>query len=345
MGRSGGSSGGHFGGGFSGGFSGGGFSGGGRSSGGFSGGRSGGGRSGKPQSSYHSSSHSSTSHSYYHGPVIINNHSGSYHSGSVNTKPPRRKSSPLLTLLLILLAIVLLLAVMRSCSGSSSGMGLTSSTHAREKLPASAVTETAYYTDADGTWISNRSQMEKGLREFYRETGVQPYVYILPNGIETDVSRLSAFAEELYGELFRDEGHFLLVFCDDGNGSYRCGYVVGTAAKTVMDSEALSVLSDYLDRYYNDYSISEEEIFSNAFSHTAERIMTVTKSPLPVVMICLAVIVAAFIAYRIVKSVNARKAKEFEHMENILHTPLETFGDEASDLEKKYETPKDEPEN
>lgn len=46
-----------------------------------------------------------------------------------------------------------------------------------------------------------------------------------------------------------------------------------------MDNEAVSILADYLDRYYNDSSVSEEEIFSNAFAKTADRIMTVTRSP------------------------------------------------------------------
>ena len=329
MGRSGGSSGG----GFSGGHSGGGFSGG-RSGGGFSGGRSGGGRSGSSGNFGGSSrpSYHSNSPLFYRSPVII--HSG----GSGYAQPPRKQKSTFSTLLKILIFVVLILCVLRYCSGNtSSGADLTASTHAREKLPASAVTETAYYTDADGGWISNRSQMEQGLRKFYQETGVQPYVYILPNGTETGTNRLSEMAEELYDELFRDEGHFLLVFCDDGNGSYHCGYVVGNAAKTVMDSEAISILSDYLNRYYNDYSISEEEIFSNAFSHTAKRIMTVTKSPLAIVMICLAVIIVAFIIYRIIKSVNARKAEELERMENILHTPLEKFGDDIIESEEEIE--------
>ena len=90
---------------------------------------------------------------------------------------------------------------------------------------------------------------------------MQPYVYILPNGESTSVSDLKSRAEALYPQLFSDEGHFLLVFCDDGRGGYNCGYTVGSQAKTVMDDEAVSILADYLDRYYNDSSVSEEESF------------------------------------------------------------------------------------
>lgn len=108
---------------------------------------------------------------------------------------------------------------------------------------------------------------------------MQPYLYILPNGATTSTQDLSRQAEKLYDQLFTDEGHFLLVFCDDGYGSFHCGYTVGSQAKTVMDDEAVGILADYLDRYYSDYSLSEEEIFSKTFSSTATRIMTVTQSP------------------------------------------------------------------
>ena len=144
-----------------------------------------------------------------------------------------------------------------------------------EQWSASSATATAgtgYYTDADGDWIHNASQLESGLRHFYKKTGVQPYVYILPNGTTTSTSDLQSRAEKLYGELFTDDAHFILVFCDDGEGGYNCGYAVGSQAKTIMDSEAISILADYLDRYYSDFSLSEEEIFSKAFSDTAEHI-------------------------------------------------------------------------
>ncbi len=102
-----------------------------------------------------------------------------------------------------------------SLTGTPSS-SIAKSTVAREALPSNAVTETGYYTDADGDWIHNQSELTAGLRKFYQETGVQPYVYILPNGESTSVSDLKSRAEALYPQLFSDEGHFLLVFCDDG---------------------------------------------------------------------------------------------------------------------------------
>ena len=196
------------------------------------------------------------------------------------------------------------------------------------------MTETAYYTD-EGGWFSNRGKLESGMKAFYRETGVQPYLYLLPNGTTTSTTELTSYAEELYPQLFTDEGHFLLVFCDDDRGSYNCGYVVGSQAKTVMDDEAVAILADYLDRYYNDYSISEEEIFSNTFEDTGERIMTVTKSPLPTVAVCIAVVVGAALVFVTLKKRREQREREQKRAEEILKTPLEKFGDkEVEDLAK-----------
>ena len=344
MGRSGGGGGGGFsGGGFSGGgFSGGGFSGGGRCSGGFSsGGRSGGGFGG---------GRSGGSHSGFGGPVggfggprpirtgpIIINNAPRYGGGGSRPQQPRKQDSGRGTVIATVCVILVMLVLFFVIMGAVSGDDIQKSTYQREKLPASAVTETAYYTD-EGGWFSNRGKLESGMKAFYRETGVQPYLYLLPNGTTTSTTELTSYAEELYPQLFTDEGHFLLVFCDDDRGSYNCGYVVGSQAKTVMDDEAVAILADYLDRYYNDYSISEEEIFSKAFEDTGERIMTVTKSPLPTVAVCIAVVVVAALVFVTLKKHREQREREQKRAEEILKTPLEKFGDkEVEDLAKKYE--------
>ena len=287
MGRSGGSGGG--------GFSGGGFSGGGRSSGGFSGGSHSGGRSGggsfggggwgapppPPRRPYRTG--------------------GGNGGGNGNGQNNSGGSGCGTTLIVVLLVLFLFGGIGFFLMGTPSS-SIAKSTVAREALPSNAVTETGYYTDADGDWIHNQGELTAGLRKFYQETGVQPYVYILPNGESTSVPDLKSRAEALYPQLFTDEAHFLLVFCDDGRGGYNCGYTVGSQAKTVMDNEAVSILADYLDRYYNDSSVSEEEIFSNAFAKTADRIMTVTRSPVVPVAVCIAaVIVIALLVFSLQK--------------------------------------------
>ena len=220
-------------------------------------------------------------------------------------------------------------------SGSSSG-SIGKSTVQREALPASASHETGYYTDEEN-WFSRPSTLEDGLKYFYKKTGVQPYVYVVGSSHGTTISALEAFATEQYDQLFSDEAHFLMVFYDDGQGSYTWGYVEGDQAKTVMDNEAVEILADYVDRYYYDGDISDEEFFSLTFEKTADRIMTVTKPAAayvaPVVGV-IAVILIAFFWWR--KAVKARE-KKAEQTAQILNTPLEEMGDpDLQDLEDKY---------
>lgn len=345
-----------------GGFSGGGFSGGSRSSGGFSGGSHSGGRSagsGSFGGSFGRSGHSAPRPPHHggfgpiHMPVYIpvpvgrsggggsNNGAG----GNGGSNGNGGNNNGCLTVIVVLVVVFIMLALLGSCTSCTScadDIGSTGSVAAstvqREPLPASASQETAYYTDADGDWIHNPSKLESGLKSFYKDTGVRPYVYILPNGTTTSVSELTQRSEDLYGQLFSDEAHFLLVFCDDNMGGYACGYTVGSQAKTVMDDEAVEVLADYLDRYYQDLSLDEEEIFSKAFADTGERIMHVTTSPLVPIAVCVAVVAVVGGVVIVVKKRNERLEAERKHTAEVLSTPLEKFGDvSVEDLAKKYE--------
>jgi len=233
---------------------------------------------------------------------------------------------------------MMLLCIVITFFASSQGISVTKSTVKREKLPASAVNETGYYTDADGDWVNRPNKLTPGMRSFYRETGVQPYLYILPNGYTTSVRELNEMAEKLYGELFTDSAHFLLVFCDSGYESFNCGYAVGAQARTIMDEEAIDILAGYLERHYYDYSLSEEEIFSKAFEDTGKRIMTVEISPLVPLVLCITLITVAVMAFLILKARREQREREQRRIEEIIRTPLEKFGDqEVANLAKKYE--------
>lgn len=321
MGRSGGGSGG--------GFSSGGFSSGGRSSGGFS-------SSGRSYSGGRSSwgSFGGYSRGYSSSPIFINNSRRYYGGGNGRRNGNDGNLSTIVNVIFIIIFIVI--AGVNFVKYNSSFGKIDKSTIYREKLPASAVIETDYFTDLDG-WFSSASSLEKGMKSFYKETGVQPYLYLLPNGQTTSIPELQKKSDELYETLFKDEGHFILVFCDDNMGGYNCAYTVGSEAKTVMDKEAIGILADYLERYYRDSSISEEEVFSNTFEKTGKRIMTVTKSPLVPIAICVCVVVVAVLAYITIKKNREQRAKEQKNMEDILKTPLEKFDDmEVEDLAKKY---------
>lgn len=225
----------------------------------------------------------------------------------------------------------------------------TSSSGTHEPISSGIVQETAYYEDQSGDWVYDSSKMEEGLRYFYEKTNVQPYVIILANGSMTSTSELGDYAAERYDELFDDEGHFLLVFCDDGSGGFNCGYAVGTAAATVMDSSSISELQSQLNYSYT-YAASDEEVFSDAFRATAQNIMKVDSSLLGVdlgtnvtVIGCGISAVAAVMVGLKGRAEQKREKErlEQEKFEEMLNTPLEKMGDpDIEDLAKKYESGK-----
>ncbi len=257
--------------------------------------------------------------------------------------------------ILVLMLLSVLYGTMNSCSSGndygSSGYSVTAASDTvRTKLDSGDVSKTAYYTDEDGDWIHSASKLENGLAHFYDKTGVQPYVYILKNGSVTSVDDLNKKSSELYDQLFSDEGHFLLVFCDTGNGTFNCGYTVGTKARTVMDDEALDVLAEELNNAYNNAD-SDEEVFSDAFYNTADTIMKAAEDEQQsatagkVGLVVLGVAAVGGIAYVVVRNKKKADAERKERADQILNTPLEKFGDSdnptsdknVENLASKYE--------
>lgn len=330
---SGGRSAGHGGSGFGGGYHGGGYYGGGFGGGSFWGGflgglmgssRSGGGGSVPPQMSPQPS-----------GPQQPGSGDGPGGNGPQPGSSQGKSSNSGCGTVFVIVAAVLLVVALGG--GGCTGANVPASTVERTALPAGSVNETGYFTDEDGDWIHDPAKLERGLRHFYEETGVQPYVYILPNGSVRSYQELQSIAQEKYDELFTDQAHFVLVFCDDGNGRFNAAYWAGAMTGSVLDDEAINIFKAYLSQNYDDMSLTEEEIFSDAFADTADRIMTVTPSPLPIIAVCAAVIIVAVVVFLIVRNRRLAQQREAERMQEILNTPLESLADaELADLEKKY---------
>lgn len=298
-----------FGGGGGGGFGGGGFHGGGRSSGGFSGGF-GGGRSGgrsfggggfgggfghrpprPPRPPYHHHSGGSFWTGYILG---RNSGGGGYRGGGYNGGPSYDGNgggclNTLVNMVIVLVLIVIIGSVFMSCASGFSSYDVPESTVEREALSKGTAQLTDWYDDRDGSWIRSSSTLEDGMEHFYNETGVQPYLIIEPNGSHTSYQELTDIAEDEYDKLFSDEAHFLVVFCDDNAGSFDVGYTVGSAARSIVDDEAMDIFAAYLDRNYQDMSLSEEQIFSKTFYDTADRIMSVQEEQSPLIPVAIIV--------------------------------------------------------
>lgn len=247
------------------------------------------------------------------------------------------------SILMILFFLFIMFSLLNSIGNFGTGGGgtgdITSSTVEREPLPAGAVNETDYYTDNLG-WIGNHTQMVDGLRHFYNETGVQPHVYItgeIEGSTDPSMDELEAYANSLYDELFTDEAHLLLVFFEPRPNEYMTYYVVGSQARSVIDTEAGDILLDYLDRNYYDGALTDEQYFSQSFSSAADRIMEVTTSPWIPVLTIFGIAAVLYLLFKWWQSKQKAKEKEAEQTEEMLNRPIETFGSsEAEELSKKY---------
>ena len=259
--------------------------------------------------------------------------------GGFHRRP--RRSGLFSSLLINILLILVLLAVFAAVFGGESSSNITASTVTREKLPADAVTTTGYYEDHLG-WVESGSRLESGMKYFFSETGVQPYLYLVDN-VNGDPSPsdevMGAFAEGLYDELFTDEGHLLVVFQEHNeNGQYLAWCVAGKQAKTVFDSEARDIFFDYLDHYYVS-DLDTSDYFSTVFEKTADRMMEVTQNPLIKVAVVGGILLILLLLFTWWKKAKQQKNREAEQTERILNTPLDTTptkSPEVEELEKKY---------
>ena len=299
-----------------------------------------------------------------------NTNTGNYGSQKTNPEPyhkgykgytggPRVNIGCLYSFLLIVIIITLMAVVfgglwsaMYGAQNPNSQSDITYSTTQREPLPSDAVTvKNGYYTDELG-WITSKSKVESGMKSFYEATGVMPYLW-LTDRVDGETSPKKNdfinFADAKYDELFTaangqiDEAHILVIFHEYYDGEYTVYYTAGKQAQAVVDEEAGEILMDYFDRYYYDSSKDNSEYFAAVFKEAGAAIMKITRPAwyYPTIIGGIILIVLAIIAIIAIR--NKNKKEQDKRDQEILNTPLETFGDnettvKAEDLAKKYDT-------
>lgn len=197
------------------------------------------------------------------------------------------------------------------------------STRKREKLNLHLSDKAGYVTD-ECNWIQNHTTFEKGLKSFYEDTGILPYVYIIDNvagDYDPSTEKLEQFAEEQYKALFDDEGHILLVFWDYG-GAYEYTLWLGADTVDFMDGEACDILFDYLDYYYYQAD-TEDAFFANAFAKAGKSMTSVTESSVRYVVLAVTAGVVIFVIYKVIKSKKEKQEERERKAAEILNTPLE----------------------
>ena len=107
-----------------------------------------------------------------------------------------------------------------------------------------------------------------------------------------------------------------------------------------MDSEAIDILWGYFQKNYYNTSLSIEKMISETFSATGENIMSAPTNGWDFAKIAIivgGVVGIGVIAYLIFKKKAQREKEKEDYTKEILDKPLETFGEDTTDLEKKYE--------
>lgn len=287
----------------------------------------------------------------YVGPVI---HAGPVvtHTTSGSSRPPAGGSTGgsgssggsgcgcgVVLIVVLLLGLFLLFAASFGGNSGSAG-GVANSTVQRQALSAGAVNLTDYYAD-NARIINSTATLQSGMKHFYEQTGVQPFLYTtdsIDGNYDPTNAQLESYAQQLYSELFTDDAHFLVIIYDadyDGFGYY---YIPGTAAKAVLDSEALDIFEGYVNADFDQYYSGTASYFSNVFSDTADRIMQVTRSSSFYLGIALVIVAILGLAYYWWKKAKEKRLKELEMTQQILDADVNDIAKDPTleDLEKKY---------
>lgn len=187
-------------------------------------------------------------------------------------------------------------------------------------------------------YVENTSKLSKNLKNFYNKTGIQPYIYLKSyDETLTSDSQKDNYAQNWYEQNIDNEDTFLFVYYEDQdpNEIGYMAYVNGKQVTSVMDSEAVNIFWNYIDRYWTDNSLSTVEVFTKTFNSTANTIMEKSTTSNDIIkIICIIVgivIVIGGIIYVLRMKFKRDKEKAKETVE-ILKTPL----DKSDELRDKY---------
>lgn len=187
-------------------------------------------------------------------------------------------------------------------------------------------------------YVENTSKLSKNLKNFYNKTGIQPYIYLKSyDETLTSDSQKDNYAQNWYEQNIDNEDTFLFVYYEDQNPNEigYMAYVNGKQITSVMDSEAVNIFWNYIDRYWTDDSLSTVEVFTKTFNSTANTIMEKSTTSNDIIkIICIIVgivIVIGGIIYILRMKFKRDKEKAKETVE-ILKTPL----DKSDELRDKY---------
>lgn len=180
--------------------------------------------------------------------------------------------------------IILLIVFSRFLNGMNSSPAETEVTVSRTERTALTGTKTYadWYVD-EMDFIDHDTDLTDGLKYFYSQTGIQPYVMLMDydssfwsNG-NWQEDAAEDYLAQVYADTFTDNGHMIFAYfacendSEDMDGTFYIYY--GSAAYSIMDDGAETIFWSYFDMNYNDLDQSIAEFIGNTFHQTADNIM------------------------------------------------------------------------
>lgn len=187
-------------------------------------------------------------------------------------------------------------------------------------------------------YVENTSKLSKNLKNFYNKTGIQPYIYLKSyDETLTSDSQKDNYAQNWYEQNIDNEDTFLFVYYEDQdpNEIGYMAYVNGKQVTSVMDSEAVNIFWNYIDRYWTDNSLSTVEVFTKTFNSTANTIMeksTTSNDIIKIICIIVGIIIVIGGIIHILRMKFKRDKEKAKETVEILKTPL----DKSDELRDKY---------
>ena len=296
-------------------------------------------------SSYKGSSYNSRP-SYHYSNLYPNNGKLDYDDYNYNRRPYRNTyrsynngtSGCLPGLVIFIIVLIGFLIFLYVLSGMISSD--TKSTVLREKVQGYEYKE--IIIDHTNELSNGHSKLSQAMRDFYDKTGVVPIIYLSSysdyNDISTDELR-EKYANDVFDKYADHEASFLVMGFESEEDLLELNYtttIVGHSADSVLDDEALNIFEAYFRQAWDNEDLSMDEVFIEAFTKTANRIMqkstTITDVFNSIIKV-LGIVIVVMGIITVITIIHRRKQKENEEIQQILSTPL----DKSDSTLEKYE--------
>lgn len=208
-----------------------------------------------------------------------------FHGGFFGWGGPGRRGGMGCFSLIVL--FILVVGLFQFLPGTGSSQNAPDVTVSRTERTAVTGTSTYgnWYVDELG-FIDHDTDLTDGLKYFYSQTGIQPYVMLLKydpsiwvNG-EWNEDAAEQYLAQVYENTFSDNGHLIFAYfacendTEDMDGTFYLYY--GSAAYSIMDNEAETIFWSYFDMNYNNLDLSIAEFMGQTFRQTADNIMHIS---------------------------------------------------------------------